>query len=102
MEVTNNISFNNIFHDKELKESNEDDNLQETTLRDGINGSPFVEDGGEDGSRVFNLSGKSDSVTGHNLSKEFKLGNMAVLDINVTKTVKLVLVGISQKTNGIK
>jgi hypothetical protein len=44
-----------------------------------------------------------DSGTGHNLSKEGKLSNTSVLDLNVTETVEALLGAVSRKhTEGIE
>ncbi|KAL3774546.1 hypothetical protein ACHAWO_003997 [Cyclotella atomus] len=54
-------------------------------------------------SSVVDGSGKVDSGTGHNLSKEGKLSNTSVLDLNVTETVEALLGAVSRKhTEGIE
>ena len=102
-EVTWEFRFSgNILHDEKLKSSDEGNNLEKSSLGDGINSGPSVGDGAEGGSRLVNVSWKSDSVTGNNLSKEGKLGNTSVLDLNVTETVESLLVGIVKKSKRIE
>ena len=102
-EVTRELALSgNILHYEKLKSSNEGNNLQKSTLGDGVDGGPTVGDGVEAGSRVVNVSGKVDSVTGDDLSKESKLGDTSVLELDITKTVEFLLVGIGQKSQRIE
>ena len=102
-EVTRELALSgNILHYEKLKSSNEGNNLQKSSLGDGVDGGPTVGDGVEAGSRVVNVSGKLDSVTGHDLSKESKLGDTSVLELDITKTVEFLLVGIGQKSQRIE
>jgi len=48
------------------------------------------------------VTSKVDSGAGDNLSKEGKLGDTSVLNLNVTKTVETILVGIVQKSKRIE
>jgi hypothetical protein len=106
-EVTNEFISGslNVLHDTKLKGTNEGNNLGETSLGDSIRAE---ESGNTVGERiegvtsVVDVSRKVDSVTGDNLSKEGKLADTAVLDLNVTKTVESVLVGIVKETKGIE
>jgi len=52
--------------------------------------------------RVVNVSRKVDSVTGGDLSEESKLGDTSVLELDETKAVETVLVGIIEHTKGIE
>ena len=71
-------------------------------MGDGINGGPSVGDGVEGGSRLVDISWKGDSVTCDNLSKEGKLSNTSMLDLNVTESVETLLVGIVKKSERIE
>ena len=94
-EVSNELSLSgNILHDSELKESNEGKDLEGSSNRNLEGASPSLSDVRERSSGVVNVSWKTDSVTGDNLSKEGKLGDTSVLQLNVTKTVETLLVGI--------
>jgi len=53
-------------------------------------------------SRVVDVSREVDSVTGDNLSKEGKLTDTSVLDLDVTKTVESFLVRICEEAKRIK
>ena len=101
-EVTRELSSSNVLHYEELKESNESDNLEKSSLGDCSNSSPSVRDGVEGSSRVVNLSGKVDSSTGDDVSEESKLGDTSVLDLNVTEAVETILVSIIKKSKGIE
>jgi hypothetical protein len=86
-----------VLHDEKLKKSNEKKDLSSSGSRDGVRAS----NGGETvGERVERVSGSIDgsrevvSRTGGDLSKESKLSNTSVLDLNVTETVETLLVGI--------
>jgi len=104
-EVTRFGSVGGVLHDTKLKGTNEGNDLSKTLSRDGVravDGSPAVGEGVEGITRVVNVSGKVDSVTGDDLAKEGKLTDTPVLDLDVTKTVETVLVGIIEHTKGIE
>jgi hypothetical protein len=101
-EVTNKLSSSDVLHDKELEESNKCNDLEESSLGNSVNGSPTVGDGVEGSSSIVNVSGKVDSSTGDDVSKESKLGDTSVLDLNITKTIETFLVSIVKKSKRIK
>jgi hypothetical protein len=99
-------SSGNITHEGALKDSNEGNDLNKSGSGDGVGaeeGGNTVGEGVEGVSSVVDGSGKVDSGTGHNLSKEGKLSNTSVLDLNVTETVEALLGAVSRKhTEGIE
>mmetsp|Transcript_26134 Transcript_26134/g.38863 ORF Transcript_26134/g.38863 Transcript_26134/m.38863 type:complete len:218 (-) Transcript_26134:49-702(-) len=105
-EITREFSFTgNILHDAKLKEADEGNNLEKSSGGDGVlseKSSNTVGVGVERVTSLVNASGKVDSTTGDNLSKEGKLANAAVLELDVTETVETLLVGISKHAKRIK
>ena len=94
----------NILHDEDLKEANEGNDLEKAGRRDGTgssDGSPTVGEGVEGVSGVVDGTWKVDSVAGDDLAEEGKLGDTSVLDLNVTKAVEALLVGILEKSKGV-
>ena len=107
-EVTNELSglgtIGLVLHDEELKKTNEKKNLSSSSRGDGVRSS----DGGETvGERVERVSSSVDrsreveSGTGGDLSEEGKHGNTSVLDLDVSETVELLLVGIVKESKRI-
>ena len=107
-EVTNVLvsSSGNITHEGALKNSNEGDDLDKSGGGDGVGaekGGNTVGEGVEGVSGVVDGSGKVDSGAGHDLSKEGKLSDTSVLDLDVTKTVETLLGAVTRKhTEGIE
>jgi hypothetical protein len=103
-EVTNVLisSSLNILHDSKLKEANEGKDLKGSGNRNLEGSSPSLSDVREGGSRVVNVSGKTDTSTGGDLAKEGKLGDTSVLELNVTETVETLLVGIIKQSQRIE
>jgi hypothetical protein len=103
-EVTNVFisSSLNVLHDSKLKESNEGQHLEGTSNRNLKGARPSLSDISEGGSRVVNVSWKTDTGTGGDLSKEGKLGDTSVLELDVTETVETLLVGIIEKSQRIE
>ena len=102
-EVTNELTLaGNILHDGKLQESNEGKDLKSTGNRNLKGASPSLSDVREFGSIVGDVSGQTDTSTGGDLSKECQLADTSVLQLNVTKTVETLLVGIIKKTKGIE
>ena len=94
-----------VLHHEELEESNKGDDLQKTLLRDGVgsdHGGDAVGERVEGVSGHVDVSGKVDSVAGHDLAKEGELTDAAVLDLDVPKAVKALLVGVFEKAERIK
>ena len=105
-EVTDELvsSSLNVLHEEELHQSNQGEDLGESLNRDGVG----AENGGKTVREVLALvSGKVNLVvpvetgTGEDISEEGKHGNTSVLDLNVSKSVESLLVGIIKKAKGI-
>ena len=95
----------NIAHDEELEPSDEEDDLEEALTGDGIGtvkGGEAVGDVGELTATEVDGTAKVDTGTGDDVAKEGKHGNAAVLDLNVTETVELLLVAVGDKAEGIE
>eukprot|EP01083_Nonionella_stella_P282697 961970_1 len=102
-EVTGELSLSGyVLHDSKLKESYEKDELSNSGIRDGVDGGPTVGDGVEGVSGVVDISWKMNSGTGDDVSKEGKLSNTSVLDLNITESVETLLVGIIKKSKRIE
>ena len=102
-EVTRELSLTgNILHDSKLQESNEEEDLGKSTSRDLAEGSDTSGDGVEAGSRVVNVSGKTNSGGGNDVSKDSQLGDTAVLELDVTEAVEALLIGIIEHTKRIE
>ena len=101
-EITTELRLSsNIGHNTDLKEGDEGQDLEESRSGDGVrsvDGGKAVGEGVEGLSGVVDVSGEVDSVTGHDLSKEGKLGNTSVLELDVTKTVEGLLVGVVKES----
>mmetsp|Transcript_9030 Transcript_9030/g.22384 ORF Transcript_9030/g.22384 Transcript_9030/m.22384 type:complete len:271 (-) Transcript_9030:41-853(-) len=106
-EVTDELvsgSFN-VLHDEELEGTNGGDHLEESGLRDGVgsrDGGPSVRVGVEGVSGLVDGSGKVDTVSGGDLSKEGKHTNAAVLDLDESETVELFLVTVFNESERIE
>ena len=96
----------NVAHEAALQPSDEADDLSLSLEGDGVvtdKGGNTVGEGVEGVSGVVNVSWKVDSGTGDDVTKEGKLSNTSVLDLDVTKTVETFLGDISRKhTEGIE
>mmetsp|Transcript_2314 Transcript_2314/g.3433 ORF Transcript_2314/g.3433 Transcript_2314/m.3433 type:complete len:205 (+) Transcript_2314:256-870(+) len=102
-EVTGELGrSSNILHYEKLKGSNEGNNLKKSSLGDGVDGGPSIRDGVEGISGLVDVSGKVDSGAGDDVSKEGKLGNTSVLDLNITESVETLLVGIIKESKRIE
>ena len=101
-EVTNELSSSNILHDQKLQPTNEEEHLKQSLVGNLLNSSPSVGDRFEGSSREINISWKSDSSTGDDVSEESKLGDTSVLDLDVTESVELSLGSIVEHTEGIE
>mmetsp|Transcript_3344 Transcript_3344/g.6258 ORF Transcript_3344/g.6258 Transcript_3344/m.6258 type:complete len:215 (-) Transcript_3344:114-758(-) len=101
-EVTNELSSSDVLHDKKLKESNKGNDLEKSSLGNSIDSSPAVGDGVEGSSIIVDVSGKVNSSTGDDVSKESKLGDTSVLDLYITKTIETFLVSIVKKSKRIE
>jgi len=101
-EVTNEFTSSDILHYKELKETNKGEDLGNTSIGHGLNSGPSIGDRVEGSSIIRDVSREVDTSTSDDVSKESKLGDTAVLELNVTKTVEAGLVGIIEETEGVE
>jgi hypothetical protein len=102
-EVTGELRLSSyILHYENLKASNEGNILKKSSLGDGVDSGPSIRDGVEGISGAVDASGKVDSGTGDDVSKEGKLGNTSVLDLNITESVETLLVGIIEESKRIE
>lgn len=80
-------SVGGVLHDKQLKETNEGNELEETCLRDGVEGSEAVGDGSEGGSVVVNVPREVSAHSGGYVSSDGKHGNASMLDLDVAEAI---------------
>ena len=103
--IYNIIKSLTVLHDTKLKEANEEEDLDKTSLGDGVGAEDGGKTVGEGIEGVFGLvdaARKVDAVAGDDLAEEGKLTDTAVLDLNVTEAVEALLVGILKKAEGIE
>ena len=93
-----------ILHDEQFKESNEGDDLVNSSSGDtiGTDGGPSVRVGVEAVSGLIDGSRKVESGTGDDVSEESQHTNTSVLDLNVSKTIESVLVSVGNKSKRIE
>ena len=87
-----------ILHETNFEESDESNKLDKSGSRDGVRsdkGGNSVGERVEGVSGEINVSGKVDSSSGGDLSKEGKHTNTSVLDFNVSETVESLLVDVT-------
>jgi hypothetical protein len=93
-----------VTHERAFQPSDEGNHLDDSGGGDGIRSGDGGDTVGERVERVtgvVNVSGKVDSSTGDDLSKEGKLTDTSVLELDVTKTVETVLVGVREHSHGV-
>jgi hypothetical protein len=91
-----------VLHDGKFQEANEGQNLEGTGNRDGEGGIPAVSKVGELGARVVNVTWKVDSSSIDKVSNNSKHADAAMLDLNISEAVELLLVTISNNAKGIE
>jgi len=106
-EVTNVLvsSSLNVLHDEQLKETDEAEDLHSTPIRDRVGakkGSQPIGVGVERVAGIIDASREVGATTCSDLSKEGKLGDTAVLELDVTETVETLLVGIIEQSQRIE
>ena len=105
-EVSNVLALtSDITHDEELEPSDEEDDLKEPRLGNGVRAVECTEaigDVRESATGKVNRATKVDARAGDNVSEEGKHGNASVLDLDKAKTVELGLVSIGDKSEGIE
>jgi hypothetical protein len=93
-----------VLHDGDLEEADEADHLADALEGDGVGateGGKAVGEGVEGVAGVVNVAGKVDAGAGDDLAEEGKLGDTAVLDLDVTEAVEALLVGTVEEAEGI-
>jgi len=93
-----------ILHDEELEKANEENDLSETGLGDGIragDGGKAIGEGVEGVAGEVDVAGKVDAGAGDDLTEEGKLGDTAVLELDVTEALEASLVGFVEEAKGI-
>ncbi|KAL7436118.1 hypothetical protein ACHAXH_003962 [Discostella pseudostelligera] len=105
-EVTNKcILAGYILHDEELKEANEEKDLELAIGGDGVGAKECIKSVGvrvEGIASGVNVTGDVNSSTGDDVAQEGKLADTAVLDLDVTKTIETGLAGIVEQAKGIE
>mmetsp|Transcript_12007 Transcript_12007/g.15663 ORF Transcript_12007/g.15663 Transcript_12007/m.15663 type:complete len:246 (+) Transcript_12007:94-831(+) len=106
-EVTNVLvsSSRNITHEGALQPSDEGKDLDKSSSGDGVRseeGGNTVGEGVEGVSGVVDGSRKVESSAGDNLSKEGKLSDTAVLDLDVSEAVESLLVSLIEESEGVE
>jgi hypothetical protein len=101
-EVTDEFSSGDVLHDGKLKGANESNNLGDSGSRDGVEGGETIGDIGKGKARVVNVSGETDSSLGDEVSNDGEHTDAAVLDLDVTETVELLLVTVGDQAEGIE
>ncbi|KAL7524882.1 hypothetical protein ACHAXR_000755 [Thalassiosira sp. AJA248-18] len=94
-----------VLHDGNFQQTNEGEDLNSSLDRDGVgavDGGPAVGVGVEGMSSGVDVSSEVASSTGDDVTQESKLSNTSVLDLDVTKTVESLLVGIVEESEGIE
>jgi hypothetical protein len=102
-EVTNELVLSgNILHDEKLKESDEEKDLKGSVSRNLEGASPSLSDIRELGSIEGDISRKTNSGTGGDLSEEGKLADTSVLELNETETVETALTSFIEQSQRIE
>jgi len=101
-EVTHEFSSSDVLHDTELEEANESNYLSNSGARDGVESGESIGDVFELEARVVDVSRETDSGFRDKVSNNGKHRDTAVLDLDVSEAVKLLLVTISDKAKGIE
>mmetsp|Transcript_9346 Transcript_9346/g.20250 ORF Transcript_9346/g.20250 Transcript_9346/m.20250 type:complete len:240 (+) Transcript_9346:110-829(+) len=93
-----------VLHEVRLQESHEDEDLGEALLRNRVgplDGRPAVAEGVEGVAGVVDVAREVDAGAGDDLAEEGKLGDTAVLELDVTKAVERLLVGVVEEAERI-
>ena len=101
-EVTNVFSSGDVLHDRGLKDTDEKQKLAQTSGGDGLERGETVGDIGKGGSRVVDIAREADAGFLDEVTDDGEHGNATVLEFDITKAVKLGLVTILDKTEGIE
>ena len=93
-----------ILHNEKLEKTNEEDNLSKASLGDGIgtgDGGKTIREGVKGVASEVDVAGKVDAGAGDDLAEEGKLGDTAVLELDVTEALEASLVGIVEEAERI-
>jgi hypothetical protein len=103
-EVTNMLVSGSwdVLHYGKFQEANEGQHLEGTGNGDSEGGIPAISKVGELGARVVNVTWKVDSSSIDEVSNNSKHANAAMLDLNISEAVELLLVTIGNEAKGIK
>ena len=102
-EVTRELGFSgNVLHDTKFKEANEGEDLQSTGNGDGSRRGPARSEVRELGSSVINVTREVDTGLVDQVSDNTKHANAAMLDLDISETIELLLVTVSDKAKGIE
>jgi hypothetical protein len=102
-EITNELALSgDILHDGKLEEANEGQDLKSSGNGNLEGAGPSLSNVRELGSIVRDVSRKTDTRAGGDLSKEGQLADTSVLQLDVTKTVETLLVGIIEESKRIE
>mmetsp|Transcript_5431 Transcript_5431/g.11468 ORF Transcript_5431/g.11468 Transcript_5431/m.11468 type:complete len:282 (+) Transcript_5431:148-993(+) len=102
-EVSREFRFSgNILHDSKLEESNEGDDLANTSSTEVVEGGKSVADTREGKSLVVDITRKTDSGFGDKVSEDGKHGDTSVLKFDISETGELFFVTIGNKSKRIK
>ena len=103
-EVTDKLvsSSFDTFHDTNLEETNEAHNLKDSELIDVVKGGKTVANVGESSARVVDIAGETNTGLLGQVSNNGKHGNAAMFYLGVSKTVKRLLITVSNKAERIE
>ena len=93
-----------ILHNEKLEKTNEEDDLSKARLGDGIgagDGGKTIGEGAEGVASEVDVAGKVDAGAGDDVAEEGKLGDTAVLELDVTEALEASLVGIVEEAERI-
>ena len=96
-EVSDELSSSDILHDKNLKKSNEGEQLKKACAWNGTDSGKSGGDVRELGTVDGDVSGKSDSSLGEEIPDDGKHGNASMLDLDESKAIEVRFVAISDK-----
>jgi hypothetical protein len=101
-EVTDEFTLaGDITHD-ELQEETEANDLAPAFLRDSGESTESRRDIREAEARVVDVSGKTDTGRGDEVTGDGKHGDTSVLELDLTKAVEAALRGVAQQTQGVE
>ena len=100
-ELTGLGAIGGILHDKDLQETDEEEELDKSASGNVLEGIKATGNGGEAVARIVDVARETDSGGGDEVSDVGKHGNTAVLDLDVTEAVEVLLVTVSDEAKGI-